>query len=107
MPVATQMIKNEWDIDPSRLYPSWLVRLKRTAPWGRIWLRANEMWGMLNFDRGDRDGVGYTVVKGLGSGEQAAAGWIWATHENRAARARFWLTKHKGWLGCVRVDVLG
>ena len=25
--------------------------------------------------------MGYTVVEGLGSGEQAVAGWIWATHQ--------------------------
>ena len=32
------------------------------------------MRGMLDFDRGDRNGVGYAVVKGLGSGERAVAG---------------------------------
>ena len=30
--------------------------------------------------------MGYTVVEGLGSGERAAAGWIWATHQKPSCR---------------------
>ena len=52
--------------------------------------------------------MGYTVVKGLGSGERAAAGWIWATHQKLSCRRSVLANEMQGvaWVcqgGCLGV----
>ena len=89
-------VGNEWHAGVGWF---WAPRQKPSR-WGSV--LANEMWGVTQMHQGGFCEVVEHGVEVVGWHDQVAhKGGLPA--KNRATRAWFWLTKSRGYLGCIRV----